>query len=76
MAAVKTALDAVAKALNRCFVDSSHASASETLLKSTCQRQRPRKEHKLPALMQAIAVMPVLEPWTVHSSSTSLRSIM
>ena len=25
--------------------------------------------HKLPALMQAIAVMPVLEPWTPGSSA-------
>ncbi|CAL1133081.1 unnamed protein product, partial [Cladocopium goreaui] len=44
MAAVKTALDAVAKA------------------------------HKLLALMQAIAVMPVLEPWTPGSSVSPLGS--
>lgn len=44
MAAVKTALDAVAKA------------------------------HKLPALMQAIAVMPVLEPWTADNGCLTATS--
>ena len=75
MAAVKTALDAVAKAdtsaeslLFRRFSHNRMGNSSEIHLSVTSNMAW--KEHKLPALMQAIAVMPVLEPWTVHSSST------
>ncbi|CAJ1362176.1 unnamed protein product [Effrenium voratum] len=32
------------------------------------------KEHKLPALMQAIAVMPVLEPWTAENGCLTATS--